>query len=173
MTALPCAPKGRQQRMPNKTYAGIGSRETPEPVLNQMNRIAVWLQLEGFTLRSGGAVGADTAFESGAGVRSEIYRPDDATPEALALAAQFHPAWGHCSEWAKKLHARNGFQVLGRDLGSPSSLVACWTRDGKASGGTGQALRIAAHYGIPIFNLHDATAEERLRTFVAELRTQR
>lgn len=149
-----------------KAYAGIGSRETPENVLNQMHAIAVWLQREGFTLRSGGASGADTAFERGAGVKKQIFRPHHATPAALELASRFHPAWYRCSEYAQKLHARNGFQVLGSDLVSPSDFVVCWTKDGKASGGTGQAIRIAEHHGIPVFNLHDATAEARMRAAV-------
>lgn len=28
----------------------------------------------------------------------------------------------------------------------------CWTPEGKITGGTGQALRIAKHYEIPILN---------------------
>lgn len=151
----------------SKSYAGIGSRETPTHILNQMNAIAVWLQGEGFTLRSGGAPGADTAFERGAGVKKEIYRPHHANAAALELASVYHPAWHRCSDYAKKLHARNGFQVLGSDLKSPSEFVCCWTKDGKASGGTGQAIRIAEDRGIPVFNLHDATAEGRLRAHVA------
>lgn len=150
-----------------KYYAGIGSRETPGTILNQMNAIAVWLQSEGYILRSGGAVGADTAFERGAGTKKEIFRPNDATPEALELASRFHPAWYRCSDYAQRLHARNGFQVLGRDLTSPSCFIVCWTKDGKASGGTGQAIRIAEHNSLPVFNLHDSTAEARLRSHVA------
>lgn len=143
-----------------KVYAGIGSRETPEHILNQMHAIAVELQARGFTLRSGGAAGADTAFERGAGIRKEIYRPEHVTPEALALAEKHHPAWHRCSDHAKLLLARNGFQVLGPDLRSPSLFVVCWTKDGKASGGTGQAIRIAEHHGIPVFNLKAKEAQD-------------
>lgn len=149
-----------------KAYAGIGSRETPTDVMHQMGNIASYLAGLGFTLRSGGAGGADTAFELRA-TKKEIFRPHHATAEAMELASRFHPAWHRCSDYAQRLHARNGFQVLGADLTSPSAFVVCWTKDGKASGGTGQALRIAEHYGIPIFNLHDATAEARLRSAVA------
>ena len=35
----------------------------------------------------------------------------------------------------------------------PSNFVVCYTPDGKASGGTGQAIRIAEYYNIPIYNL--------------------
>lgn len=36
-----------------------------------------------------------------------------------------------------------------------SSFVVCWTSDGKDSGGTGQALRIARDRNIPVYNLYN------------------
>lgn len=145
-------------------YTGIGSRETPDSVLQEMTKLAVKLSGEGYTLRSGAAPGADSSFELGS-TRSEIYLPwrgfnghpsplYHISDEALKMAARFHPAWHRCSQGAQKLHARNCYQVLGQDLKTPSEFVVCWTSDGKASGGTGQAMRIAAAYGIPIINFH-------------------
>lgn len=138
-------------------YAGIGSRETPADVLARMTRIATYLATLGYTLRSGGADGADTAFENGSGTK-QIFTAKDATYDALALAEPFHPAWHRCSEFAKKLHARNAMIVLGAALNDPVQFVVCWTKDGGATGGTGQALRMAAGYGIPEFNLFYPTA---------------
>lgn len=48
-----------------KIYAGIGSRKTPKKILEQMRNISSFLAKEGYTLRSGGADGADSAFEDG------------------------------------------------------------------------------------------------------------
>jgi len=48
-----------------KYYAGIGARDTPQEVLNRMTKLAGVLQRKGLCLRSGGAKGADTAFEAG------------------------------------------------------------------------------------------------------------
>lgn len=45
------------------TYAGVGSRETPMEVLELMTEASVWLGAKGYTLQSGGAIGADMAFE--------------------------------------------------------------------------------------------------------------
>lgn len=45
------------------TYAGIGSRETPMEVLELMTKASTWLGTKGYTLQSGGAIGADMAFE--------------------------------------------------------------------------------------------------------------
>lgn len=46
-------------------YAGIGSRETPEWVLTIFERMGSWMAKRGDKLRSGGADGADSAFENG------------------------------------------------------------------------------------------------------------
>ena len=34
-----------------------------------------------------------------------------------------------------------------------SKFVICWTKNGKGTGGTGQAIRIAKGFGIPVFDL--------------------
>jgi hypothetical protein len=145
-------------------YAGIGSRETPPVVCRAMTRMAIEFRRMGYVLRSGGADGADEAFEAGAGTDKLIYLPwvkfrnnpspyHRVTPEALALAARFHPAWGRLNEYARRLHGRNAYQVLGLDLRTKADFVVCWTKGGKGGGGTGQAIRMAFAYGIPVYDL--------------------
>lgn len=169
-----------------RAYAGIGSRTTPVEILDQITNIAAKLSEEGWTLRSGGAVGADNAFQLGAaymGGSKEIMLPWDGfngqwqdnksiycpiNQMSLELAEKFHPAWHHCTPAAKKLHARNCHQILGFDLRSPVEMVICWTENAARQGGTGQALRIAEHYKIPIFDLADPTALDRLNEFAPQ-----
>lgn len=55
-------------------YTGIGSRETPPEIQEIMTNYARKLDKLGFILRSGGAMGADTAFEKGS-TNKEIYLP--------------------------------------------------------------------------------------------------
>ena len=161
-------------------YTGVGSRKAPGAILDLMRKIAIRLTRTHddaiWTLRSGGAAGADKAFESGAGIgRSEIYLAEDATPEAMDIAKRFHPAWDRCSFYAKRLHGRNSFQVLRRSLDQPSSFLVCWTPDGcishgsrtRQTGGTGTAISIADHYGIPVFNLARPEHFARLTAFVS------
>jgi len=147
-----------------KYYTGIGSRETPDDILKLMTKIAKYLYHLDYTLRSGGADGADTAFEIGAGEKKKIYLPwrrfnNSDVPfvkipdEAYKIAAQFHPVWDRLKEYSKHFHARNAMQILGENLNEPTDFVICWTKKGKITGGTGQALRIAIAYDIPIFNL--------------------
>ena len=150
----------------NKSYAGIGSRETPTEILAIFEHLGRWLATKGFTLRSGHADGADTAFEIGCSTVNgsmEIYLPwasfngsqstlNSITPEAEAIARKFHPRYDNLSQGAKKLQARNSYQVLGYDLKTPVNFIVCWTPNGSGSGGTGQAIRIAKAYNIPVFD---------------------
>ncbi len=142
--------------MSTKLYAGIGSRRTPDDILEVMTALATKLSQNGWILRSGGARGADKAFERGAVGKAAIYTPslkslDDST--ALSLAEQYHPNWGACNNYAKACHVRNGYIMFGPSLKYPVRFVICWTPGGKVQGGTGQALRLAQAFEIPIFNL--------------------
>jgi hypothetical protein len=136
-------------------YAGIGSHETPEPVCLEMGNIAMQLAIRGFALRSGGADGADVAFEKGAKMVGgpHVIRGRTHWQPALDHAAQFHPDWEACDDTARALHARNSMIMLGDQLDLPVAFVVCWTPGGAVIGGTGQALRIAPAYNIPVFNL--------------------
>ncbi len=156
--------------MTDLRYAGIGSRETPPNILQQMTVMASWLARRGWHLHSGGAAGADTAFAAGADTACRTlhlpwlcYR-DHAGPDChipggagyhacVEIASNLHPAWHRCSPAARKLHARNVSILLGADLAMPVRAVICWTPGGRTTGGTGMGIRIAARFGIPVLNL--------------------
>ena len=147
-------------------YAGIGSRQAPEDILSFMTKIAEALDGLGYTLRSGGAIGSDKAFQAGS-INSEIFRPNDATPAAIELAGKFHPAWHNCNNYVRKLHGRNSQIILGRELNIKVNFVACWTYGGNKNGGTALGMRIAEHYEIPIYNLfYESVREELTNKFI-------
>lgn len=158
-------------------YAGIGSRKTPQDIMVLEAQIATKLDSLGFILRSGGAEGSDKAFERGS-TNYLSYRVDyyvvvvNNTPtklpysewasnEARVIAASVHPAWSKCDEYARKLHTRNVFQILGLQLNNPVEFVICWTPEGEITesdfsirtGGTATALRLAFQHDIPVYNL--------------------
>lgn len=157
-----------------KIYCGIGSRQTPPHILDTMESIAGDLATLNCTLRSGGAIGADSAFMNGCiqnNGKMEIFLPwatyndwntrldrkcysTETSDDAIQIAEYFHPAWDRCSSGAKKMHARNSNIVGGKKFNTIADFVVCWTKDGKATGGTGLALRIADHLEIPVFNLY-------------------
>jgi len=152
-------------------YAGIGSRQTPSHILEIMTDLASKLNSKDYILRSGGAHGADQAFENGAGESKQIFIPWHGyngynqqfnLPQlALDIAAEHHPSWKNLSSGAKLLMARNCQQILGPNLDDPVEFVICWTNDGchniqsrtHKTGGTGQAIAIACSYSVPVFNL--------------------
>jgi hypothetical protein len=162
-------------------YAGIGSRETPLDILSLFKIVGAYLATKGLILRSGHAPGADSAFEVGCDKvngKKEIFLPwrrfesSDSNlivndPKAFEIAEKFHPYWGRLSDGAKKLQARNSHQVLGWDLNTFSDFIICWTKGGKSQGGTGQAIRIAKNYNIPIF---DAGSYSDIDTLKIELK---
>jgi ribA/ribD-fused uncharacterized protein len=178
-------------------YAGIGSRETPTDVADDMTAMAAKLESRGFTLRSGFAGGADTAFELGTTRDDlrEIFAPwkgFGADPnskydkprwdqirrheritgkpfvpakamtlqgpyarQAEEIASRNHPNWDRLGNGPRMLHSRNVGQVFGPKLDSPVRFELVYTVDGQATGGTGQAMRIAQDVDVPILNLHD------------------
>jgi hypothetical protein len=147
-------------------YAGIGSRQTPSDILQLFEKVAIYLSKKNYILRSGHASGSDQSFENGCDSvngKKEIYLPwknfnnsdSDlvvADPKAFEIAKEFHPYWHNLKQGGQKLQARNSHQVLGLDLNTPSKFIICWTKKGAGVGGTGQAIRIAHHYGIPVFD---------------------
>lgn len=54
------------------SYAGIGSRNTPLEIGEVMIKVGYYFGLSGFSLRSGGAEGADTFFEIGADLARSV-----------------------------------------------------------------------------------------------------
>lgn len=161
----------------SKIYTGVGGRETPTDVQSLMEAYANHLAVNGWTLRSGAAKGADQAFERGVHAGSkEIYLPwegfsqRDHDPskgyfvssqfenwnEAVKIAANTHPNWSACKQGAQKLHARNVYQVLGKNLDTPSDALIFWApvdQQGRPKGGTATAVNIAISCGIPCQNL--------------------
>ena len=126
-------------------YAGVGSRRTPPEILDAMADIAQTLGDAGTALSTGGADGADKAFETGA-LRTDAtitvhtpwpgyngYRPgrdpetniDVVHPNSAEsvqgrtyaeLAREHHPYWSRCSRGARALFVRN-VSILAGALG--------------------------------------------------------
>lgn len=180
-----------------RSYAGIGSRETPRDVLTFIEDVAAELGRQGWCLRSGGAPGADDAFERGsAAYLQEIFLPwkgfngrkqglilrDTALlQQAHALAAQHHPYWMSLKPAARSLMARNACQVLGRDLAHPATFVLCWGKRPQLNeqgqvidvdGGTGLAVRLAVSRGIPVYDLILPEHRQRVEAFLSRRQLQ-
>ena len=175
-------------------YTGIGSRQTPDEVQNEIVKWSNSMQ-NNWILRSGGAKGADDAFERGITIsdRKEIYLPwaqfggrqgsGTYTVTSFAksiqrcaqeIAKRYHPFWEKLTSGGEILMTRNVMQILGQDLKTPSDFVVCWAqglrydKDGRildAAGGTGQAIRLAYSLFIPVLYWNDPTHQNILKSY--------
>lgn len=163
-------------------YAGVGSRLTPQPMLKIMTEVAEYLRVEGWTLRSGHAPGADQAFERGAQGLAEIYLPwrnfcyevaiqgkvfESPTDAAMDMGAETLKHWHRLSQGSKKLHARNCHQVLGPRLDDPVEMVICWTEGGQMKGGTATAIKLARLNKVRIYNLGKSADLQEIASWIA------
>lgn len=163
----------------NKYYAGIGSRQTPPEILDLMTELAAALMNKGYTLRSGGAKGADSAFEKGTTYK-EIFRSNDAQPWAFEEVKKHMPSdrsgFDDWKPYVKGLMARNMMQILGRDGNKPVEFVLCWAPSinyaDSSSGGTGYAIRCALAHGISVYNMFETSTIQFVKEWLKSLRSK-
>ena len=160
-------------------FTVVGSRLTPEPQAKILRDFSERLLRAGWTGRSGLSGEADLALNRALdrydGL-AELYIPWDFfngyshgdlagrviypkrldnSAQATAVMTTLHPVWTWLSPGAKSLHARNVYQVLGKDLASPSDVLFCWApvKGGYVQGGTATAYNLAVQSGVPVFNI--------------------
>lgn len=159
-------------------YAGIGSRKIAPDTVEILKNIATKLAKLGFVLRSGGACGADSAFEKGCDEvygDKEIWLPyknfntnlsklilaTSIPEEVVNISKSIYTPWNSASEIVKRLHARNVYQILGEDLHTPVDFVVCWTdRPDTDVGGTQFGIHLAKMKKIPTYNLFKFSESE-------------
>ena len=134
-----------------KYYAGIGARKTPKYVIKLMEKIGKKLAEDGWVLRSGGAEGADAAFERGVLSSSnpnnkEIYLPShnfncrvhkpkegyynyQLLPSMVVegcnmFTSKYHPYSENLKPFPTHLMNRNFLQIFGKGLGIDSKSIS-------------------------------------------------
>lgn len=155
-------------------YSGIGSRQTPTFICEVFTIIAQELSPY-WTLRSGGADGADNAFELGAGDNKHIWLPwkkfnknesklifKDKRATAILKTVLSEDHFSKLTDAAVRLHSRNVHQVMGDLIDEPDSkFVLCWTVDAQDNlGGTATAIKLAKELNIPVYNFGKCTSTE-------------
>lgn len=175
----------------SKFYAGIGSRETPEEIKTMMTNISSQLEKSGWLLSSGGAQGADQAFEDGVSSieanriilatngnhgkwASQGYIVfTDLSPDVQQyckdIVFKIHPAPDKLKPFPLLLHSRNVIQIMGEDLNTWVKFVLYYAQEDKygvPKGGTRTAVLLAKSLGIPAFNmLHDEVIQRLKRRY--------
>jgi len=159
------------------TYAGIGSRETPEEILNILRQIVIQLENMGFTVNTGNAKGADAVFRNTA-KKKNVFYPKDATDVSKEIALEIHPN----PEALKRikggieLMARNTNQIFGQNLDTPVDFVIAYDKSGwegqgqrPESGGTNQAIDMAYRKGIPVINIANPGWQDKLQSILNDV----
>ena len=111
--------------------------------------------------------------------RENFYQPTDGDPpaadipipeSALERTKEHLAGWDKLTETTQRKSARNAMELLGDNLNTPADVVVCWTKDGKATGITGQAVGLANAHNIPVINLGAPGAPTDIDGFMDTLR---
>ena len=163
-------------------YGGVGSRETPESVLNKFITIASSLEVNNFYASTGCADGADKAFRIGCsepriytcrgsehGIDpqhySNYFKTEYIVKELLGVTR-----YNNMSTFAKLAHRRNCYQILGDDLTTPVEFTLLYAKPNKSGdgvlGGTVTAYKLSKALGIPTFNFFYENAESQFQQYL-------
>ena len=178
----------------SKYYTGIGSRDVTETEFSIMSQLAQHFATAGWTLRSGGAGGADSAFEKGCALAegyAEIFIPWKGfgtkvenpncrryVPDERSFGKAAHylvengiiPWFSNMTQGAQKLHSRNYYQVLGVDNIKSNVMVYCAEDDkhGIPKGGTRTAILLARSFGVSTYNIRVPKQLSELKEVIYE-----
>ena len=158
---------------PVRAYAGFGSWNTPAHIVVVIESLGRALAEAGWTLRTGGAAGAESAFERGCdavGGRKELVgRPADIE----SASAQFWPEtllpWAQLSANTRALLAQSACQILGPDLDAPAKFLAYWKSTDGRSFEIDHALQIAAAHAVPCVRIEHPINLSRLVDWATEM----
>ena len=136
------------------------------------------------TVRVDGAEGQAEYFEKNA-LNTEIHLPwkgfgDKESKfsfnpdEAYYLAKLYTPNYESIKEGARIFLARNVRLVMGKNLQSPALFLVCWTKDGcehardrnMSTGFAGLPIAVASALKIPVFNLSNPGAVNRINAYL-------
>ena len=171
-----------------KAYVGLGNDDAPQDVLEKMTEIAKILAERGWTLRHTGNIkGPDVAFEKGAGPseayiawkgfnerQSEFIPPKNVHPEVVTIMKQYMPTFDNIKPGVHKIIARSVYAIIGKDLRSPARFIVCWSADGAENaanktaktGFMGLPIAFGSSLNVPVFNLKNPDAYDRLMQFI-------
>ncbi|MGI9211236.1 MAG: hypothetical protein ACR2HF_02085 [Methylococcaceae bacterium] len=168
-----------------QAYAVAGNKETPSRWLEWGSQMAEKLDAAGFTLRTGGGgLSLEEVFESYAS-HKELHLPwkgfnqKESTfvrthPYATELVKKVQPNFEGLKPSVQAIYARNAAVIYGGDLKSPVRFLITYTEDGvengrdrtSQTGYAGMPIVLAGWLNIPVFNLKNDDAVQRLQRFV-------
>lgn len=168
--------------------ACIGSRETPEDVLKQMEELGRFIVLSGLGIVTGNCKSADQAFARGANsvdltkvwlcLPWHSYEQDAIVEgnwtgslhslEMENLAAEHHPSWAYLNPGVKKLLTRNA-SIIEIAHQTTKLVIGYLNPNKKGGGGTGHGWRIAESFNMTRVNLADEGSFEQAKKLITDL----
>lgn len=170
-----------------KPYGVAGNENPPAQVIAAIERLVKLLEQRGYTMRSGGVRGVEDIAEKSIppNGKMEIHLPwrdfeqkasryTFNSDHAKAIARMFHPAFDTMKPAGQAFLCKNARVILGNNMKSPVLFLLVWTEDGAETlvervartGYAGHSISIAAHLGVPVFNLGKPDAEQRLMSYL-------
>lgn len=168
--------------------AVAGNKEAPPEVIAKIKDLVGFLSQNGFTIREGCEGPVELAADEAATQKREriLAWRDFAEKEskltwnserANFVAKMFHPTYDSMKKGIQHILGKNARVVLGDKMNSPARFLLIWTEDGiehsrnrtSRTGLAGHTIAIATAAGVPIYNLGNPTAEQRLREYVGSL----
>ncbi len=173
----------------NRMFTIMSHGEVPGETIILMEQISKLLHSKGFTFRFDGSA-QDTAASIGYSTckdRSEIYLPwkgfnKDVTgklvrpsEKAYRIAAGINPRFNNIPPTVRAMVARVVHVIMGDECNTPVNLCIIYTADGAETKADLKAARtgnvpftiyLCEALGIPVFNLKNATAKERIAEFL-------
>jgi len=177
----------------NRMFSIAAHGEVPGEVILLIEQLSKLLISKGFTFRYDGNSmdKASTQAYSAAKSRCEIYLPwkgfnkeltaklNKPTEKAYGYASTFHRAFNKIPPTVRAIVARNVHVLMGDEANTPLNLFITYTSDGaetkadikyETTGNMSFFINACEDLGIPVFNLKNATAKERIVEFLNTLK---
>ena len=169
---------------PYQTCVISGNDNPPEFVINIIGRLIPIVESLGYIVRSGGMKGIDNFVETFTrkvelhlpwkGFDNKDSKSTFNSEEAKEYAKRCHPTWDGIKPAAQAFFAKNVRMVYGKELKSPTQFVVIWSEDGAEqtidrtarTGMAGHILALARQLRIPVFNLQNQDAEQRILRYL-------
>lgn len=164
----------------------MGNYNANESILPLIQEVMNILRRNGFTARVSASKGFEEMAYNAAGRDGEVYLPfkgfegkqegfstySDAVSKEFAK--RFLPEWNTIKESHQTFYSKNARLVLGKGCKAPAQVAIIWSDDGvegpssrtQKSGHAGHVAAIAHAMKIPVFNLNNPGAIQRLTQFI-------
>lgn len=166
-----------------KPYSVVASKDAPKDVLDTLRNLVSMMKNNGFTLRASTSTDMDdVAITTVQDESTEIYIPwkdfnnvsskyyfNDKT--SLHIAKMFHRSFDTLKPAVQAFLARNVRMIMGKKPSNYSLFIVIWSEDGAEkvsqitpkTGYVSHAISIADALYIPVFNLQNSNAVDRIR----------